>query len=88
MTDTPPEIQKILDERFQALTPTERVIMASQMFDSARQIILASFPPDLPEIEVKRRLCERLYGDEVDVEAFINYYLERKNPKTNLTKEL
>ncbi|MBI4751674.1 MAG: hypothetical protein HY774_24595 [Acidobacteria bacterium] len=79
MTDTPPEIQKILDERFQALTPTERVIMASQMFDSARQIILSSFPPDLSEIEVKRRLCERLYGDEVDVDAFINYYLERKS---------
>ncbi len=58
MTDTPPEIQKILDERFQALTLTERVIMASQMFDSARQIILASFPPDLSEIEVKRRCCD------------------------------
>lgn len=79
MTDTPPEIQKILDERFQALTPTERVMMASQMFDSARQIILSSFPPDLSEIEVKRRLCERLYGDEVDVDAFITCYLERKS---------
>ncbi len=88
MNDTPPEIQKILDERFQALTPTERVIMASQMFDSARQIILSSFPPDLPEIEVKRRLCERLYGDEVDVDAFITYYLKRKNPKASLVKEL
>jgi hypothetical protein len=25
----------------------------------------------LSEIETKRRLCERLYGDEVDVEGFV-----------------
>lgn len=52
--------------------------MANQMSDSARHITLASFPPDLSEIEAKRRLCERLYGDEVDVDAFITYYLKRK----------
>jgi len=34
-------------------------------------MILASFPPGLSEIETKRRLCERLYGDEVDVNAFV-----------------
>ena len=41
------------------------------MFDAARQIVLASFPEGLTEIEIKRRLCERFYGDEVDVQAFV-----------------
>lgn len=45
--------------------------MGSQMFLMARQMMLASFPPNLSDIEIKRRLCERLYGDEVDVEGFI-----------------
>jgi len=43
------------------------------MFDTARALALASFPPGLPEIEVKRRLCERFYGNDVDVEAFVEY---------------
>ena len=34
-------------------------------------MILASFPSGLGEFEIKRRLCERLYGDEVNVEAFL-----------------
>jgi len=41
------------------------------MFDAARQIVLASFPEGLTEIEIKRGLCERFYGDEVDVQAFV-----------------
>ena len=40
------------------------------MFDLAKAMILASFPADLSPIEIKVRLCERLYGDEVDIEAF------------------
>ena len=43
----------------------ERFIMGAQMFDAAREMIRASFPPGLSEGEEKRRLCERLYGDVV-----------------------
>src|SRR5262249_28584825 len=48
------------------------------MFDTARALALASFPPGLPEIEVKRRLCERFYGNDVDVEAFVEYLKSRE----------
>ena len=71
MNDTSPEIAAMVRERLLARSGAERVLMGSRMFDLARAMILASFPPGLSEIEIKRRLCERLYGDEVDVEAFV-----------------
>jgi hypothetical protein len=71
MNDTPPEIAKMVRERLLARSSDERMQMGSQMFEVARAMILASFPPGLSEIETKRRLCERLYGGEVDVEGFV-----------------
>lgn len=71
ISDTTPEIAAMVRERLLARSSSERVRMGSQMFLMARQMILASFPPGLSDIEIKRRLCERLYGDEVDVEGFI-----------------
>ncbi len=71
MNDTSSEIAALVRERLLARSGAERVLMGSQMFDAARAIVLASFPSGLSEIEIKRRLCERLYGHEVDVEAFI-----------------
>jgi hypothetical protein len=71
MNDTPPEIAKMVRERMLARSSEERMQMGSQMFEVARAMILASFPPGLSEIETKRRLCERVYGYEVDVEGFV-----------------
>lgn len=71
MNDTPPEIAKLVRERMLSRSSDERMQMGSQMFEVARAMILASFPPGLSEIEIKRRLCTRLYGDEVDVEGFV-----------------
>ena len=77
MNDTTPEVARIYRERLLALSGVERVVMGSRMFDVARTIVLASFPPGLSEIETKRRLCERLYGNEVDVEAFIEHLVQQ-----------
>lgn len=71
MNDTSPEIAKLVREKMLARSSHERVQMGSQMFDVARTMILNSFPPGLDEIEIKRRLCERLYGKEVDLEGFV-----------------
>ena len=73
MNDTTPDIAAIVRERLLSRSGAERVEMGSRMFDVARAIALASFPPGLSEIETKRRLCERLYGNEVNVEAFIEH---------------
>ncbi|MCI0664913.1 MAG: hypothetical protein L0220_27935 [Acidobacteria bacterium] len=71
MNDTSPEIAARVREWLMACSGTERMMMGSRMFDAARDIVLASFPPGLSEIEIKARLCERMYGAEVDLEGFI-----------------
>ena len=78
MNDTTADIAAIVREQLQARSGAERVVMGSQMFDSARAIALASFPPGLSEIETKRRLCERLYGNEVNVAAYIEHLTQRE----------
>ena len=78
MNDTTPEIAAIVREQLLSRPGAERVLMGSRMFDVARTIALASFPSDLSEIETKRRLCDRLYGNEVDVEAYIDHLLQSK----------
>jgi hypothetical protein len=73
MNDTSPEIAAIVRQRLLARSGAERVAMGSRMFDVARTIVLASFPPGLSEIERKGWLCRRLYGTEVNVEAYIEH---------------
>ena len=79
MNDTSPNIAVIFREHLLARPGAERVVMGSRMFDVARTIALASFPPGLSEIEIKRCLCQRLYGNEVNVEAYIEHLVQSKN---------
>ena len=65
MTDTSPEMGERYRSMLLARSPSERVIMAAQMFDAARAIVLASFPPNLSPDERRRRIFARLYGDDV-----------------------
>jgi hypothetical protein len=70
MNDTDPQIADIVRRRLLERSRAERMLMGSRMFDAAKAMVLASFPEGLSEIEIKACLCERLYGDEVDVSAF------------------
>jgi hypothetical protein len=81
MNDTSPVIEEMVRARLLARSGAERVLMGSRMFDTARAMVLASFPPGLSEIEVKGRLCERLYGHEVDVQAFIEHLSAIRNAR-------
>ncbi|MFA5190585.1 MAG: hypothetical protein WC740_07665 [Verrucomicrobiia bacterium] len=62
MTDTPANVERMVREKLMSRSGEERFVMGALMFDAAREMILASFPPGLTEPELKRRLCERLYG--------------------------
>lgn len=62
MSDTAPDIEAMVRRRYPAMAPAERLLIASQMFDTARAIILASFPSGRTDVEVRRRLCARVYG--------------------------
>lgn len=62
LTDTPPEIASMVRERLMARSNAERFEMGCRMFEAAREMVLASLPADLSEVERRRRLFERVYG--------------------------
>jgi hypothetical protein len=62
MNDTPLEVERLLREMMMARSGEERLLMGSAMFDAARDMVIASLPENLPALEFKRRLFERLYG--------------------------
>jgi hypothetical protein len=62
MNDTTPEMERLVRERYFAMTPGERLLIGVQMFETARTMVLASFPAGLSPDEVRWHLCERLYG--------------------------
>jgi hypothetical protein len=64
MTDTSPEIERMMHERIMSLTGEERMLMGFSMFEVARDMALASFPPGLSKAEIRRRLFERFYPEE------------------------
>jgi hypothetical protein len=67
MTDTLPEIQRIMRDKLMARSGEERFVMGAQMFDSAREMVKASLPQDLSEPEQRRQLFKRIHGKELDV---------------------
>ena len=70
MNDTSPEIERIVRELMMSRSGADRMRMAAGMFDAARAIVISSLSPDLDDIGVRERLCERFYRHEVDVSAF------------------
>ena len=81
MNDTDPEIARLVRRLLLERSGEERVTMGSQMFDSAKTMIMASLPPGLTPLEIKEQLCRRLYGDEIDVDGFIQHLRLREQLK-------
>jgi hypothetical protein len=67
MNDTPPEVKELVREMMMARSGEERFVMGALMFDAARELVIASLPRDLPPIEFKHRLFERIYGVPLEV---------------------
>jgi hypothetical protein len=63
MTDTSPEIDELVRRRMMERSGEERLRMGLSMFDMARAIMIASFPPGLSMVEKKKMLYERTYGE-------------------------
>ena len=70
MTDTPPEIERMMRDKLMARSGEERFVMGAQMFDSAREMVKASLPRGLSKAEQRRQLFKRIYGMEIDPESF------------------
>jgi hypothetical protein len=67
MTDTSPEIAKLVHARLMALSGAQRFLMGVQMCDAARRMVLASFPADLPADARKRLLYERFHREPLPI---------------------
>jgi len=61
VNDTSPEIERMVRSRYAAMEPVQRFLIGVSMFESARAMALASFPPGLSPLDLRRQLCERLY---------------------------
>lgn len=81
MNDTDPEIAKLVRQRLLERSGAERIMMGSRMFDAAKTMIVASLPQGLTPLEIKEQLCQRLYGNEIDVGAFIQHLRSREQLK-------
>jgi hypothetical protein len=66
MTDTSVEAAREFRSRMECMTPSERLQMASGMYDLAVEIILSTLPADLPEPERSYRLFVRMHGAEFE----------------------
>ncbi len=66
MTDTTPEIAQMMRDKLMARSGEERFLMGAQMFESACEMVKASFAPGLSAAEQRRQLFKRLYGKELD----------------------
>ena len=69
MNDTSPEIARMVRERYAQMQPVQRFLIGVSLFETARAIVLASLPANLPPGELRRKLCERLYP-ELAAEAY------------------
>jgi hypothetical protein len=78
MNDTDPEIAELVRQRMLERSGVERLMMASDMFETAKAMVLASLPAGLTEIETKGFLVERFYGEEVDARAFVEHLRSRQ----------
>ena len=76
MNDTSPEFARIVADRHRAMTPEERLRIASDMFETARTLVESSLPPGLSRYERRLALIRRIYGAELPAaaqEAFARY---------------
>ena len=83
MNDTPPDVERRMLALFAERTPTERLRMASGMFDTGISLMKAGMldkQPNLTENELKIAIFRRLYGDCFSEEEIIRigHFLTRE----------
>jgi hypothetical protein len=66
MRDTTPELDRLVTERYRAMSGVERVRIAAGMFDTARTLALADLDPAAGARERRVRLLERFYPELSD----------------------
>jgi hypothetical protein len=71
MNDTSAAVSKIVEAHHRYMTPGERWLAASSLFESARSIVESSLPSGLTIEERRLAVARRLYGSELPDVALI-----------------
>lgn len=79
MNDTDPKFEAMLNARYAAMTPYERVVIAFSMRQTALAIIRSSLPPGLSREERRYAVAKRFYGDELP-EAALRAHARHPDP--------
>lgn len=69
VTDTAPEVEDAYGRTFAALTGTERIRIASDMFEAAKALVAANIraaEPGITPADLRGRVFSRLYADDLD----------------------
>ena len=69
MNDTPVDIARMVHARLMALDGATRFRMGVESFEAARRMVVASLPVGLSDIERKRLLFERIYGEKWPIQT-------------------
>lgn len=67
MKDTPPAVDAEFTTLFATLTPCQRMRMMSEMFDTARRILVSGIrteQPDITDTELRVQVFLRTYRDD------------------------
>ncbi len=70
MRDTTAEMRRIQFEMMKKLSSNRRIELACEMYQMAREMIVASLPKNLSEKEFKRQLYFRTYGEHLPDDFF------------------
>jgi hypothetical protein len=73
MNDTSAKILKVVVDRYRSMTPQERWLAASSLFETARKIIESSLPGILTLERRRLAVVRRLYKNELPEAALIAY---------------
>jgi hypothetical protein len=71
MNDTSDAIAKVVLERYRAMTPAERWLAASSLFETARAIIQSSLPSSFTAEQRRLAVVRRLYNGELPEVALV-----------------
>lgn len=68
--DTTAEMRRLQFEMMKKLSSARRIEFACEMFQTAREMIIASLPKNLSEKEFKQQLYFRTYGEHLPEDFF------------------
>jgi hypothetical protein len=73
MNDTSDTVARLVDQRYAAMTPEERMRIAASLYETARAIVESSLAAGLTREQRRYATAKRLYGDELPEAALVAY---------------